>query len=405
MPFNIHASDLKRHARIALVNVVLLVGMLLSAEIATRLVISLKWKEPAFLWYAIKYDALEYSHVGPNFYTDHGSYLAFHPKVHKSVEWADGDVLINEYGFRGKSFSSIKEDGVLRIVAMGDSATFGFHVGDDQVWPRRLELKLQEAGWRAEVINLGLPWYNTESNLKLLEFALTLSPDMVIYVGGATDVVDLGMPRLQSHKVPLAHLLAKSVERYSLLAAKLRILVEPPPTLSPEEQKQAIERAVSERVSSNDLEDARSLVVEPILSNLQVMRKRVEDTGARFVVATQLRAPVGWDWIAKTKANGTFASAIRAYEYKMRRHDFTAYHAEVMSKLESQGGVTSVDATQFVFGLYIEGLRQFAQTQGMTLVDFVVQSSGSFALLTSDLHMTVRGHEQFADALISGLKF
>jgi hypothetical protein len=228
---------------------------------------------------------------------------------------------------------------------------------------------------------------------------------MVIYVGGATDVVDLGMPRLQSHKVPLAHLLAKSVERYSLLAAKLRILVEPPPTLSPEEQKQAIERAVSERVSSNDLEDARSLVVEPILSNLQVMRKRVEDTGARFVVATQLRAPVGWDWIAKTKANGTFASAIRAYEYKMRRHDFTAYHAEVMSKLESQGGVTSVDATQFVFGLYIEGLRQFAQTQGMTLVDFVVQSSGSFALLTSDLHMTVRGHEQFADALISGLKF
>ncbi|GEM_PF-4200319 len=70
-------------------------------------------------------------------------------------------VRINAEGFRGASPS--EQDGTrLRILALGDSWTYGWGVGELQTWPAQLESALQGRGSDARVYNLGVPGMDTE---------------------------------------------------------------------------------------------------------------------------------------------------------------------------------------------------------------------------------------------------
>jgi len=61
-------------------------------------------------------------------------------------------------GTRGPSVTPDKPEGVVRIVAMGDSVTFGAGVAESATWPRQLEAELAERlGRPVEVINAALP--------------------------------------------------------------------------------------------------------------------------------------------------------------------------------------------------------------------------------------------------------
>ncbi len=68
-----------------------------------------------------------------------------------------GAVRVNSHGFRGKEFSEKKEPGSFRILAVGDSVTFGFGVPEAQGFPSLLEAELQAPHREVEVINMGLP--------------------------------------------------------------------------------------------------------------------------------------------------------------------------------------------------------------------------------------------------------
>jgi lysophospholipase L1-like esterase len=67
----------------------------------------------------------------------------------------------NRHGFRDREFSYPREPGRRRLLALGDSFTFGDGVRDvESTWPRVLEARLSESGsW--EVYNLGKPGTNT----------------------------------------------------------------------------------------------------------------------------------------------------------------------------------------------------------------------------------------------------
>lgn len=63
---------------------------------------------------------------------------------------------INRLGFRDREFALGKEAGT-RIVAIGDSFTYGWGVGVEQSWPKVLEAGLRKRGFDVEVANLGQP--------------------------------------------------------------------------------------------------------------------------------------------------------------------------------------------------------------------------------------------------------
>ena len=95
------------------------------------------------------------------------------------------DVKINSLGFRDREFSVKKPPGTYRIVALGDSTTFGWGAPYEETYPKVLERSLNRnppsPKWSSyEVINTGVGNYNTAQELAMLkDYGLRLDPDMV----------------------------------------------------------------------------------------------------------------------------------------------------------------------------------------------------------------------------------
>ena len=75
-----------------------------------------------------------------------------------------------------------------RILALGDSCTFGLGVNDDKTWPVQLQSLLDAKGLDAEVINGGVPGYTSYQGLRFLETqGLKMKPDIVVVCFGFND--------------------------------------------------------------------------------------------------------------------------------------------------------------------------------------------------------------------------
>lgn len=92
-------------------------------------------------------------------------------------------VSLNADGFRDDEFPAPKSADAIRIIALGDSWTFGHNAESDQTYPKRLGVLLRPdfPGKKIEVLNLGMLAYTSHEGLKLLrQKALTLQPDIVL---------------------------------------------------------------------------------------------------------------------------------------------------------------------------------------------------------------------------------
>ena len=115
----------------------------------------------------------------------------FHPGQTREILAAGGVYMhsaeINDLGFRGhEPDPALDGDAGLRVVCLGDSFTFGWGVEDDETYPVRLEAALAAARERAgagpaEVLNVGLPGYNTWQEHRLYEkLVRSMAPDVVV---------------------------------------------------------------------------------------------------------------------------------------------------------------------------------------------------------------------------------
>lgn len=88
---------------------------------------------------------------------------------------------INASGFRGAEFPAAKDSAVQRIACIGDSHCFGMGVYDDsRIYPSLLQAQLQKIS-PVEVLNFGVPGYNTWQEFAQLEnIVLNYAPDFVV---------------------------------------------------------------------------------------------------------------------------------------------------------------------------------------------------------------------------------
>jgi lysophospholipase L1-like esterase len=94
-----------------------------------------------------------------------------------------------------RSIAPIETKRRFRVLALGDSCTFGLGVQDGETWPAQLEGVLQVSGLDVEVINAGVPGYSAYQGRRLFETrGLALEPDLVLVTFGFNDA-DTGMPR------------------------------------------------------------------------------------------------------------------------------------------------------------------------------------------------------------------
>jgi acyl-CoA thioesterase I len=73
------------------------------------------------------------------------------------------------------------------IVALGDSLTAGLGVGADEAYPALLEARLRREGFSYRVVNAGVSGDTSAGGLRRVDWALRLSPAVVIVALGAND--------------------------------------------------------------------------------------------------------------------------------------------------------------------------------------------------------------------------
>ena len=94
-----------------------------------------------------------------------------------------GTFTINSAGFRSKrDYAQVPPVNTLRIALFGDSFTAGDDVNDDEVWGKQLEVLLNGAGVRAEVLNFGVGAYGMgQAYLRWQMLGKSFAPDIVIF--------------------------------------------------------------------------------------------------------------------------------------------------------------------------------------------------------------------------------
>jgi len=94
----------------------------------------------------------------------------------------DIGIEINSHGFRGREINRDKAPDAMRILALGDSCTFG--IIESMSYPNVIEHKLNESGLKVEVINAGVEKYGIRHILKRLDYFMEFKPDVAtIYAG------------------------------------------------------------------------------------------------------------------------------------------------------------------------------------------------------------------------------
>ena len=95
----------------------------------------------------------------------------------------DGFVTVNALGLRGPEVETPKPSGTRRVLAIGDSTTFGLGVNDDGTYVAQLNARLGALGFeeRWEAINGGVSGYNmTLASAFLKHMAPVIEPDVVL---------------------------------------------------------------------------------------------------------------------------------------------------------------------------------------------------------------------------------
>ena len=100
-------------------------------------------------------------------------------RIHYETDEFSFDAESNALGYRGPELAAEKSR--WRVVALGDSFTYGWGVAEREAWPAVLEQRLRSAGVEVEIANLGQGGVATAEYARIAERAVpALRPDLVL---------------------------------------------------------------------------------------------------------------------------------------------------------------------------------------------------------------------------------
>lgn len=220
-----------------------------------------------------------------------------------------GDVTHDSLGFRDVERPLVKPPGTFRILALGDSITYGTGLPLERTYPKLLEQMLDSPKARVEVWNGGVSGYNARQEALWLErHGLAIAPDLVLVEACANDLGprqvetrSTGGLEIREYAPPLVPLalgsgpVARATARASALvrvadrvAAVARSADAPPPLLDLQAEKNAAAyRSIRDDATAAGAKVA--ILVFPMLgpadAGLEAVRRRIGE------IAHELRIP------------------------------------------------------------------------------------------------------------------
>lgn len=231
--------------------------------------------------------------------------LLWEPRPGALIPWARAeDERVAEDTRRGPLRPEHAPQGVLRVVALGDSSTFGWHEPYANTYCAQLETMLAARGVAAEVIDLGVIGYTIRQGLERWRaLGRAQHPDVVIAAFGAindhlaaVDVADdqrIAESRARHDPLRRASEWLRDHSRLTQLAARV---VEGEQTAAATRRKQwfdrwEAQRAKEPRLGHDDYAGVRRVGLALFEATLEELRREVEASGARLVLVCMPRQP------------------------------------------------------------------------------------------------------------------
>lgn len=133
----------------------------------------------------------------PQMVAEYSPTLKWTLKPNQNAFTIDAPVSTNSHGFRGSEVAVPKPPRVFRIVLLGDSITFGLGTRLEAMYATKLQAALdaRHGTGRFEIINMGVPGYNTRQELIALKAkGLEFEPDLAVVEFYWNDIIDNDRP-------------------------------------------------------------------------------------------------------------------------------------------------------------------------------------------------------------------
>ena len=288
-------------------------------------------------------------------------------------------VTINSRGFRGKDFELTKKPGVIRVVTLGASSTFGFRNRDVETYPFYMEEMLNEAlpninaqqdrfcgkAIRAfEVINLGIPHLRTEQIYSLfINEALDLEPDFVTFYEGINDAAWLPDTSMEGTKqaikaLPLANKVFREL-RYRLLSVAL------------------VGTMISKENRDLDIQSFRHGKSEQFIANLQRIYEASRRNNIQLIVASQQAT--------SREGRGQEREDIHGVTYEREQ-------AMLREKVSATGSLKKIEVFFLVHDELMKAERQWATANNIPYADVIGSMDSNRQYLVSWVHLNPAGN-------------
>lgn len=278
-----------------------------------------------------------------------------------------GGVEINSLGFRGQEFAVAKAGRTFRIVALGDSTTFGYRETPSSPYPAQLEGALTRGsagcGWRYEVINGGVEGYSARHVLARLEKeVLPLAPDLLIVYVGWNDLFRVD-PELRLPTVDPQNWFNRLLRHSYLLKAATKVVFE---RVLPNQEEVTPQRVARYQrfVPTTFLEEYRAIV----------RTARAHGTPLAIVTLPSLLGAEEWE-----KSRG-----ILHYPVFTRRPELL----------------------RILWQRYNQGIRRLAEEMDAPLLDLAEalrEVKNGRTLFIDTLHFNTQGYGVVAEIILAGL--
>ncbi|BFU90350.1 MAG: hypothetical protein NTAFB01_15370 [Nitrospira sp.] len=281
-------------------------------------------------------------------------------------------VSINSRGFRGGEISEAKKPGVIRIVTLGDSSTFGYHDRDNETYPYYLEQRLNEdlpSKDKFEVINLGIPHLHSEEILALFYAeAIPLQPDVVTVYEGITDAAR-GNPSLGqqlSASTPLKAAYGVARDHLVTIAFVDSIL------------QNTIAKPTFNR---GQIDQHIAGTSEHFIGNIDKLYRECQRRG---IILVALKQQAKSNIIKEADMKGvTYAQEVQV----------------IKDKLEKEGAIKDRELQLFTHSVLTTDLEHWADSNRVPFVNVQKVLDQDRDVLTTWIHLSPRGNRMIADAL------